>query len=340
LTLESALPKVVVALILVTFSYAIAGFLIDIIYILIGVFLAILRPAGLSDYSFAAYSNNPTIGTFIGWYITIGFGFASELAGGLSKTIGEGIQFPILRSLPVIGGEIAGGITHLILLIALIFAFFKLFFTLLMCYINIILGIIMGPITIMLSALPGEQTNSFSKWVQDLLANTMTFPAVIGIFVLADLINASTNQNVNPIWSPPLLFSTNSAFVGGLVSFGLLMLAPNVPTYIKAMFNPKEKVPPMTQSFFAPIGAGAGVVKTPISYPGGLIKQAKEKRFIQDVQDYGGLTALADRFGIRRKGGTAEETTRPEETQSSRPAGFAGMSKQYQEPKQDQPKKA
>jgi len=255
LTMESALPKVVVALILVTFSYAIAGFMIDLVYVLIGVVLAVFK-ADLSEETIRSFSGNPTISIFISWYSKAGGSFASELAGGLGQTVED---LPILGGLPVIGGKIAGGLAHLILIIALIFAFFKLFFALLMCYINIILAIILGPLTIMLSALPGEQTNSFTKWLQGLLANILVFPAVIGVFTLAELIKNATNSNVTQIWSPPLLFSTNSAFVGGLISFGLLMLAPQIPSYIKAMFNPKEKVMPPSAAFLGGVAGGLGI---------------------------------------------------------------------------------
>ncbi len=45
ITIENALPKIVGALILVTFSYAIAGFMIDLMYVVIGLGIAILKPA-------------------------------------------------------------------------------------------------------------------------------------------------------------------------------------------------------------------------------------------------------------------------------------------------------
>ena len=37
-TIQSALPKIVVTLILVTFSYAIAGFMVDLVYVVMGLF--------------------------------------------------------------------------------------------------------------------------------------------------------------------------------------------------------------------------------------------------------------------------------------------------------------
>jgi len=51
ISVENALPRIVIALILITFSFAIAGFMIDLIYIIIGLIVSIL-------------SNNPNGGTY------------------------------------------------------------------------------------------------------------------------------------------------------------------------------------------------------------------------------------------------------------------------------------
>ncbi len=46
ISVENALPRIVLALILITFSFAIAGFLIDLMYITIGIIVSILAPVG------------------------------------------------------------------------------------------------------------------------------------------------------------------------------------------------------------------------------------------------------------------------------------------------------
>ena len=56
ITIQSAIPKIVIALLLVTFSYAIAGFMVDLIYVFLILFIHLLaqnnliaEPAGVAD---------------------------------------------------------------------------------------------------------------------------------------------------------------------------------------------------------------------------------------------------------------------------------------------------
>jgi hypothetical protein len=280
LTLESALPKVIIALIIVTFSYAIAGFLIDLIYILIGLVFTILKSNTLLDTAKAAQVfYNPDLKTLIGEYFGRGREFASALAGNVAQII----HIPLIEDIPGIGPRITSSLLTLILILALLFACFKLFFSLLMCYINIILSVIIGPLVIMMSALPGQEGNSFTGWLKNLLSNILVFPAVISIFLLADAIRMATKGLSEPIWAPPFLFPTDSELVGSLISYGLLLLAPQIPSYVKALFEPKAKVTPPAQAFFAPIGGAFGVAKAPITYPGGVVKEAWEKKAVTEL---------------------------------------------------------
>lgn len=59
ISVENALPKIVIALILITFSFAIAGFMIDIMYILIGLIVSILsnNPSGGTYYNATQFKN-------------------------------------------------------------------------------------------------------------------------------------------------------------------------------------------------------------------------------------------------------------------------------------------
>jgi len=71
ISVENALPKIVIALILVTFSFAIAGFLIDLMYILIAIGISIL--SGNNTYYDAGKTTNEFItsgmGTLFKWVV-------------------------------------------------------------------------------------------------------------------------------------------------------------------------------------------------------------------------------------------------------------------------------
>ncbi|MCK4829420.1 hypothetical protein KA005_77565, partial [bacterium] len=53
ITVQSALPKLIIALILITFSYAIVGFLIDLMYVVIGLIAGIITTSGIVGIPYA-----------------------------------------------------------------------------------------------------------------------------------------------------------------------------------------------------------------------------------------------------------------------------------------------
>ena len=87
MTIQAALPKVIIALIMVTFSYAIAGFMIDISYVL---FLVILRGietmGGITTVQATGIENDYLSGGFlqtIGRIIGTGLGAIRDILGGV-----------------------------------------------------------------------------------------------------------------------------------------------------------------------------------------------------------------------------------------------------------------
>lgn len=60
ISVENSLPKIVIALILITFSFAIAGFMIDLMYIVIGLIISVMssNPAGGTFYDATVFKND------------------------------------------------------------------------------------------------------------------------------------------------------------------------------------------------------------------------------------------------------------------------------------------
>lgn len=94
---ENALPRIVISLILITFSFAIAGFLIDLMYISISIIIAILQPAG--GYNLIQYQQK---------YILAG---PNEIFTGIARTdsfwffdIFFYLPSALLDIIPIIGG--------------------------------------------------------------------------------------------------------------------------------------------------------------------------------------------------------------------------------------------
>jgi hypothetical protein len=260
ITINNALPKVIGALILVTFSYAIAGFLIDLMYVFIALGINVLKVGGVDPGMF----NLPLIGTggrpFPRTVINSGF-FAlmpmfspvkqgvilvGGLIGGLVGSLG-GIWAggPVASIVGLGGGLVAGPVLIMIIwtIIALIL-FLKLLFNLIKSYIRIILLIILSPLQIMLGAVPGSQ-GGFGQWFKSIFAEILIFPAVVVVAMIGAFImqNAGLGQMwVAPLIGPPnfLGSATNpigggiaNAFVQTIIGIGFLFILPGIPDMVR-----------------------------------------------------------------------------------------------------------
>jgi len=261
-TIQAALPKLIVTLLLITFSYAIAGLMIDLIYIAIYLVVGILSLSGVLTTNSNAldllFSKNP-----------FGLVFVKEGADIFIQAPGEALQ-DIIEGLfgswfkDTVLAEAFGGLAKLVLGVALLFSLFKLFFTLLLSYLGIIVNVIFAPFNILFNALPGS--NAFMAWIKNLLSNVAPFPVVAGMFLLAAVIigpksGAACGDRNNKwcvqqdigyypqaekgeaVWVPPML---NLGKEGGggeanafqaLIAFGMIMLTPQVVSKIKKMLE-------------------------------------------------------------------------------------------------------
>ena len=217
ITIENALPRLISALILVTFSYAIAGFMIDLMYVLMALTIVTLKPlipgnlAGhlgdiksLVNYGF--FSLVPPFTTMIGKG-TLLFSFIGGLLGALGGAVvggvvGSAIPIPIVGN--IIGGIVGAavgipiGVAVVILIFCVIalFAFIKLFISLVKGYIKIILSIILSPFQIAMGALPiGIKGFGFGAWLKGIITELLVFVAVLAVALLGIIIGSSALEN-------------------------------------------------------------------------------------------------------------------------------------------------
>ena len=247
-TIQNAIPKLIIALILVTFSYAIVGLLIDLIYLIIylGV-LALEGPIKIADPSItiAAEQAKYTSLSFLdGVGLILGGGIGS-LGNLLTRSTGTGAISILVHSLLGVLGFLtigsAGGILAalpiLILAVIALFLILKLFFSLIMCYISIIISVIVAPLQIMLGALPGS-TMGFSSWFKNLLANILVFPAVALFLLIGWLLISINNINPGSSWTPPVM-GVGGDLLPTVIGFGMLLLVNKVPDMVKIAFKIK-----------------------------------------------------------------------------------------------------
>lgn len=269
ISIQNAIPRIIMALILVTFSYAIAGLLIDLANVASSIIVAVINPSYLPEWlnTITDFINkilpgtpiktmmpsNPNIAEFLLLYMGKGAEYASYLSRLLNPVtaVAEMANVPnlitqilqVLTALTPLGMN--SSLITLILAVILLLAFFKLFLSLLKAYVLVIISVILGPLQIMLGALPGQ--NGFGGWMRNLIANLAVFPAVIIMMALTmKIVEVSEG---GPLWIPsPLrppelgpvqLGGFSGRIVTAMIAYGMLLLMPKVVDMVKEAFKVK-----------------------------------------------------------------------------------------------------
>lgn len=188
ITAEQAIPGMIVAMLLVTFSYAIAGLMIDLMYL----FMYLI--AGLFSKPDLLQGNVFQIaGDLIGAN-TAGKG-AENVASFVFNTLGQGLAgalVAILSSLTM----------GLLILIVIVFNAFRLFIELLKTYVFLIINIAFAPLILMMTPLSGGGV--FVSWVKGLIANLAVFPTILILLIIFDVLS-NLSRTFGGGFSPPYL---------------------------------------------------------------------------------------------------------------------------------------
>lgn len=238
-TIQDSLPRIVIALILVTFSYAIAGLMIDLMFLFLNIAIAAINPAG------AATASNKIFGQSVfgvithSWFDT--FGVVKDAIGTLIDNVLDDIN--VGKLLSFFGGALAG----LVIGIAMLFIMFKVFFNLLIAYATIIILTIAAPFFFLMGALPGN--NSSTTWFKQMAANIAVFPTVAIMFILAGYLGnigalGGTGDIITPgnVTKLPLLAGDiDPSTLGKLVGIGLLLMTPAAADLVKNAIGAKSQ---------------------------------------------------------------------------------------------------
>ncbi len=187
-SIQLAIPKLIVTLLIITFSYAIVGFLIDISTVLSAMIIGVLKAGGIltnvnnilpmiaSGQSLLGGIGSAIINGFLA-VIVSPFIFFNLLIGGL---LGMSVAF-----VAAIAGTISGIglIVGIIIVIAVGFSYVKLIFKLFQAFLSIIISLIFSPIILLGSLLPGS--NSIGTWLMSIIGNLAVFPVAIFFLTLS-----------------------------------------------------------------------------------------------------------------------------------------------------------
>lgn len=252
-TIGNVLPGVIVSLLLATFSFAIAGLIIDLGGVVTGLVAFILGDggeissiSGLGKIMMSVLTGGPGITSLIS-------GGAGALLGGIGLGTGGGLTALVSGAAPgfavLAGGLGLIGLIIAIVIVGIIFAgAVKVLIVLYKAYFSLLLSVILGPIQITLGAMPGN-SHMVSNWFLSIVRNVLVFPVVLFIINIPNAI-ASTGSEVLLSFPGKLVFEDPSTYdprgnvnvAGGLFIFILkifvLYFAAQAPKFLEAWFPP------------------------------------------------------------------------------------------------------
>jgi len=210
ISIQNAVPQLVTTLLLITFSYAIAGLLIDLSYVFQAIAVGLIYPEVFTNAGtflnevfeffatklFFLNTINPSLGTFTNPNMSVLLGVLTipilvtiGLATFLGTIIGLVGALPALlfnpAAIPAAGlatGGVAFVLSSLIITIAMLIWIIKFLFGIFKAYAMIIFKIVIAPLEIAIGAFPGSKIG-FSTWAMDLIANILVFP-ISFLFIL------------------------------------------------------------------------------------------------------------------------------------------------------------
>lgn len=289
MTIQNQIPKIIIALILVTFSYAIAGFLIDMMYVVMYlVFEIFSKVISIQTYNPTVLQNSNPLNA-VGGLDSIG-----KLAGNASLNVGDviaslfdgtagrviaAILGGIIGSLGLFGGPLAfftipaglaigavGGtkilgilatmIAFLIFAVALLVALFRLWFTLIKAYVYILIDVLLAPFWIAFGLFPGSPIG-FGMWLRDIIANLSAFPTTLLMFLFAKVF-IDQFAKASGGFVPPFIGNPGDVKgFGAIIGIGILLMTPEVVNIVKQVL--KSPTVRYTAAIGQAIGAGTGV---------------------------------------------------------------------------------
>ncbi len=267
-TVQDALPRIVITLILITFSYAIAALMIDLLYLLMLLALSVIASAGINGLNFEQLRTTYMTGDLFQLFGATFAPLQAFSSGEASRNwaiglgiLGTAVGTPVVGLIGAIIGLFVGAavdanswlgfanpILYGIFAIALLFGFLRIFFMLLGAYIQIILAVIIGPIQIMLDALPGGE--GFMSWIKNLFSNIIVFPITITLLALGGAISTNIDTSSQNLWVAPFLPAFSPLIAKGLIGLGITLSTPGIVNGIRESFKAKSPIP-------AAAGAGA-----------------------------------------------------------------------------------
>ncbi len=247
ISIQSALPNLLITLLLITFSYAIAGFLIDIMYFTIYFLVYLAGSNRLLDAKM-------TMDYFLKHnLISIFFPSGDNLVLQRISIAIQNLFFSVIGSVQHAQDKNLGSdIIQFFISVMVFLQLVKLFISLLKNYLMVIIQIITAPLQLLPNAIPGSK--AFMTWLKTLASYLAPFPIITALFLLAIIFAIPSYQN-NPFGVTKPIFgsdsklhtfpyiagmTTTSEDIAGLMAFAIILISPAAVKMSQDFFKVKE----------------------------------------------------------------------------------------------------
>lgn len=224
ISIQSAVPQIITTLVLITFSYAIAGLVIDFMQFIQSFVIALLFNAtgtGLSTTLFKSIFGNNFGSNYD--YTSLSTADMSSIWGLTQRAVPMAplVIFSSIFGLAIgsffnfgvgtaIGGVLGPVVVLLVIIICMLVWMFKFYFGCLKCYITAIFKIIIGPLEIAMGAFPNSKMG-FNSWIWDIIANLSVFPISVIFLVIGNLL---IDYSQKGLWEPSII--NGNSLISGL----------------------------------------------------------------------------------------------------------------------------
>lgn len=305
ITVQSAIPKLIIALILVTFSYAIAGFMVDLMYVVIGIvslFGPSLMGVQIPPLTLFVFLTGVNIFLILDVYM---FALIVSFIGSAAMMMGAPM-FAVLGATMLVFLWWLILILLLVLIIVYIVVAIKTIWALLKAFAGFLLNVIFGPLQIVAGII--IPNFGFGAWLKSIAANLSVF-VVTGVimllsfvflingvrfglqdffggptgaadlghtfwnFLVGSVVVEAVNGNLTSSWPPLLGMGNSQAGLGMIflgVSFVLFTLIPKATEIVQGFITGKPF------AYGSAIGEAFGPVKAGVGYTAGTMEHKGE----------------------------------------------------------------
>ncbi|MEK7091096.1 MAG: hypothetical protein AAB887_01135 [Patescibacteria group bacterium] len=236
-SLQTMIPKLIITMLLVTFSFAIAGLVIDLVYVVVVAITGFLSLGGIINNSDLPNAINNLLNTSFSQYM------AMQMLGPILTVLGLTAIISLIL-FPVAGVVIVIGVIFAII-VAIIFliTLWKIFWMMVKAYVMLTLQIIIAPLQIMLDLIPGQQ--GFGPWLRNLIANASVFATIPIMLVIQNILSGNWFTNTFYLHlntfntfggtqlNLPFMGAETGTFISLAMGFVIFTLTPKIADMIR-----------------------------------------------------------------------------------------------------------